>query len=94
MGTATAKVVLGALAGAIFGGSAFCLLCHKALPVDLKLLLAAMCFAAFLGSVIAESAGNRAVSVFWLYLVLIFGIITVMPFWYYEKIDEYLDTPN
>jgi len=90
MGTATGKVVLGAIAGAIIGVIALCLLDQSDPPVELRLLLAAMCLGASLGSVIAVSAGNRVVSVFWLYLVVIFGIITITPWWYYEKTDTYL----
>jgi hypothetical protein len=90
MGTATGKVVLGAMAGAIIGVIALCFLYQSDPPVESKLLLAAMCLGALLGSVIAASAGNRAVSVVWLSLVLIFGIITIIPWWYYEKTHTYL----
>jgi hypothetical protein len=90
MGTATGKVVLGAIAGAILGVIALEFLYKKDPPVALILLFAAMCIGAFIGSVVAVSAGNRAVSMFWLYLALIFGVVTIIPWWHYGMTDEYL----
>jgi hypothetical protein len=90
MGMVIGKAVLGAVAGAIIGVFVLALLYRIQPPVELKVFLVAICLGAILGSAIAATVGNRSVPVFWLYLVLIFGIITIIPWWYYEKTDTYL----
>lgn len=42
------------------------------------------------GFFLGVAAGNRHVSVFWLYLAVIFGLITLLPCVYYEKGDTFL----
>jgi hypothetical protein len=84
------KAVLGAIAGAIIGVVALCLFGQIEPPVAWEVLLAAACSGGFLGAVVVSLAGNRAVSPFWLYLVLVFGAITITPWWWYEKTHAYL----
>jgi hypothetical protein len=90
MKAACVRAIVGAAAGVVIGFLAGCLLHGGEPPVSATVLLAATGLGAALGSVVGATAGGRSVPVFWLYLVLIFGGITVLPFWYYGKTDTYL----
>ena len=83
------RAVIGAFAGTFIGILASRLLYSNQEPVAFNSSLASIIVVACLGSAFADIAGNRSISVFWPYLVLIFVVMAFCPLWYYEKIDQF-----
>jgi hypothetical protein len=84
------RALAGALPGAAIGLIAACLFYRPEPPASWTYLASAFLIGAALGSALGLAAGTSSVPVFWLYFVLLFGAITCLPLWYFEKTDEYL----
>jgi len=82
------EAIIGAIAGAIIGIVVLRLL-HPVLypgelPIEPGPFPASMCLGAVFGSIFAAKFGERPVPVFWLYLILIFGVITIIQEYIYH----------
>lgn len=72
------------IAGMFLGAVAYSYLYEGESLESGKLVMSAGC-GALLGRFFGIIVGERCVSVFWFYLVLIFGIVTLVPWWHHEK---------
>jgi hypothetical protein len=99
--SSVARVYCGAALGAVLGLLGFCFFDWHGPPVDGGWLTLAVFFGAAVGAGLAILAGRRSISVFWLYLVLFLGGITLLP-WrnpgkghgYYPLGADYIHPPR
>ncbi|MGH7139691.1 MAG: hypothetical protein ACREHD_28460 [Pirellulales bacterium] len=90
IGTRIAKAFVGAIAGAVVALLSVLVFDRREPPISIRSIVLPLAFGGVAGSVVAVLVGNRHVSVFWLYLAVIFGLITVMPWWYNPMTRSYL----
>lgn len=84
------RLCIGIVAGAVVGVLLAAMLDRREPPVPLSSILIPVSAGAAIGGFLALLAGGRRVSIFWPYLVVVFGLITIMPWWWYEKTASYL----
>jgi hypothetical protein len=90
MNTAKRKSIAGAVAGALIGVVTVGFAYRYEVPLELGRLLVWMSVAALLGGAITMKAGGRSVSVFWPYLIVIFGALALIPCWYDSELGGHL----